>query len=85
MATRKISDYKDELSRVKHHVSFDDIEVGKVYHIPPIVSIERMDIKIVKKTEDKIVFNVLGSTDASDKDMHKTSILARFLVPRYSF
>jgi hypothetical protein len=85
MAERTIKDSQNELKKIKHHINWDDIEVNRIYHIPPIITIERMDILITEKDEKdgKIKFQRIDSTtDVSEKAMHSSSILARFLVKK---
>lgn len=86
MAERKIKDYINELKVIKHHISAQDIEVGEEYHVPPIISIKRMDIVITSKEGDVIKFKITNDTTQKDeKTMEYSSILSRFLVKKMKF
>ena len=83
MATKKIKDHMDELKVIKHHIKPQDLEVGKVYHVPPFFSIDRMDIIITSKKGSRISFKIAG--EASEKSMEESSILSRFIVANHKF
>lgn len=85
MGKNAIQENKDALNKIKHHIAWDTIEVGKVYHIPPILTIKRMDIQITSKEEDTLKFKLLNGTDKEEKTMHRTSIFARFLVKKRGY
>lgn len=79
-----IKNKQGELKKIKHHVL--DLKVDETYHIPPIMTIERMDIKITSIDGDDIKFKrVDGSNDVSEKSMKNTSILSRFLVKKLKY
>jgi hypothetical protein len=83
MASNKIQENKDALNKIKHHLKWEELEVGGKYHIPRIMTINRMDIVVTSKGEDSLKFKLLNSTtDTTEKTMHKTSIFARFLVKK---
>ena len=76
-----------ELRKIKHHIAWENLEVNKIYHIPPIITIERMDIQILGfDGNDGIKFKrVDNTTDKEEKVMKKSSILARFLVKKRGY
>ena len=75
-----------ELRKIKHHIALEDLEVNKTYHIPPIITIERMDIQILNIDGENIKFKRVDSTiDNEEKIMKKSSILARFLVKKMKY
>ena len=83
---RNIRNSQNELNKIKHHISWDSLEVNKVYHIPPVLTIERMDIMILGVEGDFIRFKRVDSTtDKDEKKMHKTSILSRFIVNKRKY
>lgn len=83
---RNIRNSQNELNKIKHHISWDSLEVNKVYHIPPVLTIERMDVLITEKSDDNIKFKIISGTNKEEvKSMHKTSILSRFLVNKRKY
>lgn len=84
MATRKhsIQDLKEQLQQVKHKTPWEDVKVGEEYHIPPIITLERRDIKILSKTNTEARYKRIDGTDNTESKIHKSSVFARFLVKR---
>jgi hypothetical protein len=81
-----IKSKQNELKKIKHHLDWTELEINKVYHIPPIITIERMDIEITAIDGDDIKFKRVDSTtDKTEKSMKKTSILSRFLVKKLKY
>lgn len=86
MAEKKtVKDNAAELRKIKHHIALDKLEVNKTYHIPPILTIDRMDIQILAVEGDDIKFKRVDSTDKTEKSMKKSSILSRFLVKKLPY
>lgn len=86
MAEKKtVKDNAAELRKIKHHLELDKLEVNKIYHIPPILTIERMDIQILGVEGDDIKFKRVDGTDKTEKSMKKSSILSRFLVKKLRY
>jgi len=83
---RTIQDNKDELKKIKAHIHPSNLKVNGIYHVPPIISLERMDIMILGLEGDYIRFKRTDSTtDNAEKKMHKTSILSRFIVNKRKY
>lgn len=80
---KKIMDHKNELLSYRPHVTTEDLVVGKEYHIPPVLSIERMDIVVTGKTAEKIRFRVSGEKE--EQEMHSRCVLSRFIIERRCF
>ena len=87
MAKRQLKNYIKDLKKINPHVNPNKLKVGDVYHVPPIISINRMDIVITStKDKEKIGFKIVGATnDKEEKIMDKTSILTKFLIPKKTF
>ena len=86
MAEKKtVKDNAAELRKIKHHIALDKLEVNKISHIPPILTIERMDIQILGVEGDDIKFKRVDGTDKTEKSMKKSSILSRFLVKKLGY
>ena len=83
---RTIESCKDDLKKIKPHIHPTNLKINKVYHIPPVITLERMDVIILGLEDDFIRFKrVDSSTDKDEKKMHKTSVLSRFLVNKKKF
>lgn len=82
---RTIKSCKKELQQITHHIKWEDLEINKVYHVPPIITLNRMDIVILSKDNDTITFKEVGSSKNEESKMHKTSILSRFLVRKKEY
>lgn len=86
MAKHSIQDLKAELYKMRYATPWDELKAGEVYHIPPIVSLERRDIKIITKEDNTVTYKrVDGTTTNEERKMHKTSVFSRFLVKRKKF
>ena len=87
MAKRQLKNYIKDLKNINPHINPNKLKVGDVYHVPPIISISRMDIVITStKKKKKIGFKIVGTTnDKEEKIMDKTSILTKFLIPKKTF
>ena len=84
--TKKIKDCINELKVIKHHIQPQELEVGAEYHVPPFVSINRMDVVITSKENNVIKFRITSdSSDKTEKTMEYSSILSRFLVKKMKF
>ena len=87
MVKRQLKNYIKDLKNINPHINPNKLKVGDVYHVPPIISISRMDIVITStKDKEKIGFKIVGTTnDKEEKIMDKTSILTKFLIPKKTF
>lgn len=76
----------DELKKLRHHLNWTELEINGEYHIPPIITIERMDIKITSIEGDDIKFRRTDKpSDTAEKSMKKSSILSRFVVKKLKY
>ena len=82
---RSIQDFKEEIINLRNVTHWDDIEINKVYHIPPIISLERRDILIMSKKGDSCTYRKIGDKEQKERTMFKTSVFAKFLVRRKRF
>ena len=81
MAESKIKAHMEELKVLKSHIAIEDLEVGSEYHVPPFLSIKRMDIVVTGKEGNIIKFKITSDSNSKvEKTMDKTCILTRFLV-----
>ena len=85
MAKRSVQELKEELQKIKSITPWEKIEENRIYHISPIISLERRDVLIVKKGENEAVYKRVDGDDDKEGKLHRTSVFARFLVMRKKF
>lgn len=85
MAKRSVQELKEELQKIKSITPWEQIEENRIYHISPIISLERRDIMILKKGDDEATYKRVDGDDDKEGKLHRTSVFARFLVMRKKF
>lgn len=85
MSKRSIKDLKGELQKVKHITPWSEIKENEIYHIPPLITLERRDVKIISKREKEATYKVIGDTASTERTMHDSSVFARFLIKRKKY
>lgn len=85
MAKRSVQELKEELQKIKSITPWEDVEVNRIYHISPIISLERRDIIITSKGENEATYKRVDNDDEKEGKMHRTSVFARFLIKRKAF
>lgn len=56
MSTQTVQDLKDKLAKYKNIMRWEEISPNVVYHIPPIVNVERKDILVLSKDDENIEY-----------------------------
>jgi hypothetical protein len=69
------------LKKIKRITEWDDIKVGGIYHMPPLVYNDRMDFRVVDKTDNNIKIVKIG--DEHSQTMFKTDITSNFIVKKW--
>jgi hypothetical protein len=83
---KRIKNHINELKVIKHHIMPKDLEIGVEYHVPPIISVKRMDIQITAKEGSVVKFKITSdTTEHGEKTMEESSILSRFIVKKHTF
>jgi hypothetical protein len=82
---RSVQELKEELQKIKSITPGEEIEVARIYHIAPIISLERRDVLILTKTADEATYKRVDTDDEKEGKMHRTSVFARFLIKRKQF
>jgi hypothetical protein len=82
---RSVQELKAELQKIKSITPWEEIEVNRIYHIAPIISLERRDVLITSKDTDEATYKRVDTNDEKEGKMHRTSVFARFLVKRKKF
>ena len=87
MATkqRSVQDLKAQITTLKSITPWDLIEANAVYHIPPIITLERREILVLTKDDEKATYRRIGDKDQKERTMFKTSVFAKFIVKRKKY
>ena len=68
--------------KIPPRIKWEDIEVDKVYHIPPHMNEKRQDILITQKSNFSITYRKLNDTNSRILyTIYPSSLMAKFLVP----
>jgi hypothetical protein len=86
MAVLKISPVKKidlflNLKQVKRMTEWEDIKVGEIYHIPPLVYNDRISFKVIEKKENSLRLVKLG--ESYSQTIFKTDITSNFIVKKW--
>lgn len=82
---RTVSELKNQIDNIKSITPWESIEVNAVYHIPPLVTLERREIFIISKEGDSATYRRIGDKEQKERTMAKTSVYAKFLVKRKKY
>ena len=80
-----VSELKNQIDNIKSITPWESIEVNAVYHIPPLVTLERREIFIISKEGDSATYRRIGDKEQKERTMAKTSVYAKFLVKRKKY
>jgi len=69
------------LKVVKRITSWDDIKIGGIYHMPPLVYNDRLDFEVIDKTENTLIIRKVG--DGHNQRLFKTDITSNFIVKKW--
>ena len=82
---RSVQDLKAQITTLKSITPWDLIEANAVYHIPPIITLERREILVLTKDDEKATYRRIGDKDQKERTMFKTSVFAKFIVKRKKY
>lgn len=82
---RTVSELKNQIDNIKSMTPWENVEVNAVYHIPPLVTLERREIFIISKEGDSATYRRIGDKEQKERTMAKTSVYAKFLVKRKKY
>lgn len=76
-------DIREKLKSIKTITKWEDIEVNKIYHLPPLMTGDkRKDILITSKSQYSISYKILnGNANYQINTFYPSSIEVKFLVP----
>lgn len=70
----------DKLKEMKPFMKWENIQEGKVYHIPQIPGEERRDIYIMTKTSYFLTYRLIGDENRCSYTMYPSSLASKFLI-----
>lgn len=82
---RTIVEFKSEIASLKSVTPWEEVKNDTIYHIPPIITLERRDIRIIKKCGDSATYCRVGDKEQTERKMFKTSVFAKFLVKKKKY
>ena len=68
------------MNKIQPRIKWDDIEEGKVYHVPQFPGEERKDVLITRKNEHSLSYRDINSASNIVYTLYPTSLMVRFLV-----
>lgn len=71
-----------KLKEVGRIMPWENIKVGEVYHLPPLIYNKRCDFIVLEKYDDKIKIRRLQ--DEYPQHMFKTDVTSNFIVKKFS-
>jgi hypothetical protein len=80
-----ISELKEKADTLKSVTPWENVEVNSVYHIPPLVTLERREIVILSKKGNSATYRRVGDKEQKERKLMKSSVYAKFLVKRKKF
>jgi hypothetical protein len=80
-----VSELKEKIDKLRSVTPWESIEVNKVYHVPPLVTLERREIFILAKDGDSATYRRIGDKEQKERTMMKSSVFAKFLVKRKKY
>ena len=80
-----VSELKEKIDNLKSITPWESIEVNTIYHIPPLVTLERREIFILTKKGDSATYRRIGDKEQKEPTMMKTRVFAKFLVKRKKY
>lgn len=80
-----VSELKEKIDKLRSITPWESIEVNNVYHIPPLVTLERREIFILTKDGESATYRRIGDKEQKERTMMKSSVFAKFLVKRKKY
>lgn len=78
MTKAEFEELRTKWQAVKSITPWEDVKVGNVYHIPPVLGLGRREIKVTGKTDDEVIFiRVDGVEEHMTGKFNKTSVFAK--------
>lgn len=70
-----------ELKKIDRQTPWEDIKIGEIYHIPPLVYNDRMDFIVLSKDKDTIRIKKLQ--ESYPQLMYRSDMTSNFIVKKW--
>lgn len=80
-----VSELKEKIDKLRSITPWESIEVNNIYHVPPLVTLERREIFILTKDGESATYRRIGDKEQKERTMMKSSVFAKFLVKRKKY
>ena len=80
-----VSELKEKIDNLKSVTPWESIEVNTVYHVPPLVTLERREIFILKKEGDSATYRRIGDKEQKERTIKKKKKKTKILVKRKKY
>ena len=78
---KKLEAFKEMAKGLPPITPWNEIEVGETYHLPPLCVVTRKELTVKEINGDEMKYAKEGDKkDAEDHIMHRTSLMAKFIV-----
>lgn len=62
-------------------VKWDDMKIGSIYHMPPVMADGRFDFKVINKSSYWITIRKIKPKDETTSFLYNYDISSKFIVP----
>ena len=73
------TDRARKLIPIKGLTKWEEIKVGAIYHMPPLTYNKRMDILIVYKNRDFLLYKDINESFSTSYTLYKNDVKSKFL------
>lgn len=80
MSNNSYIERRDLWNTITPLIQWDDIKIGEVYHVPPVMGDERMDIVIISKNNYNVTYRRLDKDSTFTTAFYPGTVMSRFLV-----
>ena len=81
----RLKEFKEQMTPYLGITPWEEIKVGDTYHIPPILTLERRDVKVMEKDTTSLLCVRVDDGKKNELKMQKTSVYAKVLVKKRKF
>ena len=70
-----------KLKQISRITPWEDIKIGEIYHIPPLIYNDRIDFIVLSK--DKDVMRIKRLQDTYSQTMYRSDMTSNFIVKKW--